>query len=50
MKKKLKIKGPLGFEPETSHSAVERSLIKNVNKSHYLNFLITCWLQSAIQA
>ncbi len=50
MKKNLKIKGSLGFEPGTSHSAVESSLIKNVNKSHYPYFLITCWLQSEIQA
>ncbi len=31
MKKKLKIKGPPGFEPGTSRLAVESSLIKNVN-------------------
>ncbi len=49
-KKKLKIKGPPGFEPGTSRSAVESSLIKNVNKCYYPYFLITCWLQSGTQA
>ncbi len=39
MKKKLKIKEALGFELETSHFAVESSLIKNVNKSYYPYFL-----------
>ncbi len=46
MKKKLKIKGPPRFEPRTSRSTVASSLIKNVNKSHYPYFHITCWLQS----
>ncbi len=50
MKKKLKIKEPPGFELKTSHSAVESSLIKNVNVPHYPYFLIKCWLQSGIQA
>ncbi len=50
MKKKSKNQGAPGFEPGTSCSAVESSLIKNVNKSHYPYFLITCWLQSGIQA
>ncbi len=50
-KKKIKNQGPPpGFEPGTSRSAVESSLLKNVNKSHYPYFLITCWLQSGIQA
>ncbi len=48
--KNLKIKGPPGFEPGTSRSAVENSLIKNINKSHYPYFLTTGWLQSGIQA
>ncbi len=50
MKKNLKIKGPPGFEPGTSCSAVESLLIKNVKKSYYPYFLITCWIQSGIQA
>ncbi len=38
---KLKIKGHRGLNWETSLSAVENSLIKNVNKSHYPYFLMT---------
>ncbi len=48
MKKKKKNQGLPEFEPVTSCSAVESSLIKNVNKSHCPYFLITCWLQSGI--
>ncbi len=48
--KKFKNQEVPGFELGISHSAVESSLIKNVNKFHYLHFLITCWLQSGIQA
>ncbi len=50
MKRNVKIKGPPGFELGTSRSALESSFIKNVNKSHYSYFLITCWLQSGMQA
>ncbi len=39
-----------GFEPVTFRSAVESTLIENVNKSHYPYFIITCWLQFGIQA
>ncbi len=39
-----------GFEPRISGSAVKYLLINNVNKVHYLHFLITCWLQPCIQA
>ncbi len=39
-----------GLEQGISHSALESSLIKNVNKSHYPYFLVTCWLQSGILA
>ncbi len=50
MEKKIKNQGPPGFESGTSRLVVESSLIKNVNKSHYPYFLITCWLQYGIQA
>ncbi len=50
MKKNFKMKGSPGFETGTSRSAVESSLIENVNKFHYPYFLITYWLQSGIQA
>ncbi len=50
MKKKIKNQGAPGFEPGTSRSAVESSLIKNVNGSHFPYFLILCWLQPSIQA
>ncbi len=49
-KKKIKNQGASGFELGTSRSAVESSLIKNVNKSHYPYFLTTRWLQSGIPA
>ncbi len=39
MKKKIKINWPPGFKPGTSRSAVESSLIKNVNKFPYPDFL-----------
>ncbi len=46
--KNLKIKAAQEFEPGTSGSAVKCVLINNVNKVHYLYFLITGWLQPCL--
>ncbi len=46
---KKKNQGAPEFEPGTSHSAVECSLINNVNESHYSYFLITCGHQPCIR-